>query len=373
MAKPGNDAPAGLSEADVLARLRQRFANSDPRLLLGMGDDAAVLRLGGHHGSGLKLNSADLVVTTDLAIEGVHFSLRYMSPADAGYKTLAMNLSDLAAMGARPTFAFGCLGLPRDATAAQVDELLDGVAEAARLGGITLAGGDTVAAPQWVIGFTLLGEVDGTPLTRAGAKPGDLLWHSGQLGLSQVGLHELWGGSAQPAADAVRAHRRPVPQLELGLWLQRSGLASACIDLSDSLSQCLLLLAEASGVGLTLDFAAYPFAQEVQEFAARYSQRSTAGAGGSGGFRIPVRADPARHAASFGSLSEFLLASAEDFQLLLAAPPSATARLLREAPAPLTQLGTVTAEAEGCSYRDEHGVTHPLTARGFEHLGRRQS
>jgi len=394
MHKQHEDDPVpGLSESGVIARLRQRFSSADRRLLVGMGDDAAVLRFGDAPASGLKLNSADIVVTCDLAIEGVHFSLRYMSLADVGYKTLAMNLSDLAAMGALPAFAFGCLGLPRGVTAAQVDALLDGVDEAARLGGIALAGGDTVAAPQWVIGFTLLGELRGRPLKRAGARPGDILWHSGKLGLSQVGLHELWAGHvpvadaddlpdsgsdehvgstySPPATAAIRAHCRPVPQLELGRWLQRHELASACLDLSDSLSQCLLLLAEASGVGLALNFATYPFAEELREFALAHVERT--GAAGAGcSFRVPARMEPAGRGTSYRSLAEFLLASAEDFQLLFAAPPSATARLLRETPAPLTRLGTVADSAEGCQYRDEAGALHPLTPSGFEHLGRRE-
>lgn len=368
-AKPKSPAPV-LSEAGVIARLKARFASDDRRLRLGIGDDAAVLRLHEQPDSARRLGAADLVVTCDLAVEGVHFSLRYMSLADAGYKTLAMNLSDLAAMGATPAFAFGSLGLPGGTTGQQLDELLDGVEEAARAGGIALAGGDTVAAPQWIISFTLLGEVQGAALTRSGARPGDLIWHSGELGLSQIGLHELWGASDAAALTAIEAacpdccaaHRRPQPQLALGQWLQHTKLATAVLDLSDSLSQCLLLLAEASAVGLALDFTRYPFAATLGQFAARHRRR------GAAAVQVPARLDPQGRARSYASCAGFLLASAEDFGLLFTAPPSATARLLREAPARLCRLGTVVEAAEGCHYRDELGGSQQLQASGFEHL-----
>jgi thiamine-monophosphate kinase len=389
--KPAKEAP--ISESEVIAKLAARFPQADPRLLAGIGDDAAVLRWCGENAGARRADGADLVVTTDLAVEGVHFSRRVMRLADAGYKALAMNLSDIAAMGAQPSFAFGCLGLPAGATSAEADELLSGVAEAAKLGPVTLAGGDTVRAPQWVIGFTVLGELSGQPLLRSGARPGDLLWHSGALGLSQAGMHMLWGAGggrsksplpelrAQDIAALVAAHRRPAPQLALGAWLQREGLATSCIDLSDSLAQCLLLVAQASGVGLALDFGGYCFAEPLARFVQtlpRGGARGGSAAGGNArdrstaqGFRVPARMDPARHATSYASLSEFVLASAEDFQLLFTAPPAATARLLAESPAPLAPLGRVVTAAVGQHYRDERGVTHELTPLGFEHLAAR--
>lgn len=360
-----------ISEASVIETIARRFTPRDPRVLVGLGDDAAVVRLGGLADSARRLNLANMVLTTDLLVESVHFSLRYMSLADVGYKALAVNLSDLAAMGAKPAFALGNLGLPPGCGAPQVQELLAGVAQAAQLGGVELIGGDTVAAPQWVVGFTVTGEVVGAPLLRSGARPGDVLWHTGSLGLSQTGLHLLWGGAAD-VPEAVRlAHLRPVPQLAFAQALQRQGLATACLDLSDSLAQCALLLAQASGVGLELDFAQYPFDQEILSFTEPYS---SVGRGGAVRISLPARLNPGSKRLAFASLTDYLLAAAEDYQLLFTTGPEAAAALHAAAAAGgvcVTRLGRVVDAAEGARYGDESGKLQPLRPAGFEHLAAR--
>jgi len=358
---------ASISESGIIAAITSRFQATDNRMVVGPGDDAAVLRSSDYADSGRRLNTVDQVVTTDLLIEGVHFDLRYMSLADAAYKALAVNLSDIAAMGGTAAQVFGVLGVPAGTPAGRVEELLDGVS-AALPDGAVLAGGDTVAAPQWVIGFTVIGEVRGPALLRSGARAGDLVWHSGSLGLSQVGLSLLWPGAGdddEVFSAALAAHRRPVPQLELARFLQENKLASACLDLSDSLAQCLLLLADASDAGLSLDFVNYPFAPGVKAFRGLMRRWHP---GGKAAFRVPVRFNPDGRPARFRSLAEYILASAEDFQLLFTAPPAATARLLSGSPVPLTRIGTVVDPAEGCHYRSEDGRTHELTRIGFEHI-----
>lgn len=344
------------------------MCRADPRLLVGIGDDAAVLSSGGRPDTARRLNSGNLVVTTDLLVEDVHFTRRYMSLGDIGYKALAVSLSDIAAMGGKPAWVFGNLGVPRGTSVAAIDELLDGIAAAAEPSGVVLAGGDTVAAPQWIIGFTVMGEVAGMPLVRSGAQSGDLVWHSGVLGLSQVGLNRLWAGDTGNETgeqEATVAHKRPVARVELGAFLQAEGLASACLDLSDSLAQCLLLLATASDVGLALDFDNYAFAPAVAGF--RQGLRRWT-AGGAAAFSVPRRCNPDGKPGRFTSLAEYVLASAEDFELLFTAPPAATARLLAGSPLPLTRLGTVVAAGEGCHYRAEDGRTRELTRVGFDHL-----
>jgi len=306
------------------------------------------------------------VVTTDLLVEGVHFDLAYCSLADAGYKAVAVNVSDIAAMGAKPAQAFGILGVPREATVKQVDELLAGVGEAAAEYGVMLAGGDTVAAPQWILGFTITGDLVGPPLLRSGARPGDIVWHSGCLGLSQTGLHLLNAdetGASDP--DPVAAQLRPQAQVELGRFLQRERLASACLDLSDSLAQCLLQLADASNVGLSLDFSGYQPAGAIRDF---ISSRRRWRAGGPAGFSVPGRYHPNVKSRRYHSPVEFLLASAEDYGLLFTTPPPATTTLLGKAPVPVTRLGVVVAEGEGRFFRDQDHRTHKLTRLGFEHL-----
>jgi thiamine-monophosphate kinase len=284
---------------------------------------------------------------------------------DVGYKALMVNLSDIAAMGGWPAQAFATLGVPKTAAADDIDQLLAGVKAAAAAGQVSLVGGDTTRSPQWLLGFTVLGELDGPPLLRSGASPGDSIWHSGQLGLSQTGLHRLWAGEAGRRRTAVAAHRRPQARLELGRYLQQSGCASACLDLSDSLSQCLVQLAAASGVGLRLDFSNYQFHKEVMDF--RRSLRNWP-AGGERAFYLPARWRPEKTGARFSCLAEYVLASAEDYELLFAAPAEATDCLLAETPVPLTQLGRVVPAAEGLSYRGEDGASRKLRAIGFEHL-----
>lgn len=350
-----------IGEAQIIRRIVERFGTPDARTRIGLGDDASVLRGAGLFDGGRE--ATDLVVTTDLLVEGVHFNLRYMSLADVGYKSLVVNLSDLAAMGARATFAFGNLGVPRGTDMSAVDDLLDGVAEATHHDDVRLVGGDTVAAPQWIIGFTLLGDLAGPPLTRSGARPGDILWHSGALGLSQVGLHMLWGGGTTEKHTAVQAHLRPTPQLALGRLLQTGSLANACIDTSDSVSQCLLQLAQVSDVGLHLDFTTYPFHKALEEFSGIHPAGSP-----ESGFVVPAKLDPAGEARRYSSLAEFVLASAEDYQLVFTALSTATERLLEYQLTPLIRLGAVTAPEDGCHYRDETGELKPLTALGFEHL-----
>lgn len=373
-----DDATGRLSEHEAIRRAVLRLGGgSDPRVEVGIGDDAAVVRLDGRQ-----------IVTTDLLVEGVHFDLRYMSLADVGYKALAVNLSDVNAMGGQSTLALGQLGIPRTATAAEVDALLDGVAAAVALAQhagqrIRLIGGDTVAAPQWIAGFTVVGEPAGEPLLRSGARPGDLLWHSGELGLSTLGLHQLWGAVGVPPArpagatgnKGVRAsapanqrpetaalpsiHLRPQSPLRLGPWLAQPGRATAAQDLSDSLSQVVCQLAAASGVGLRLDFSSYRFNAAFVAYAALLRQPD-------GSYVVPAELNPGGSELHFGSLAELLLSCAEDYGLLFSAPPEAD---LSGAPAGLTRLGEVIEASAGLRYRDERGEWHELTPRGYSHLG----
>lgn len=364
------------SEAEIIARIAKRFQGKGSDIVLGIGDDAAVLRAQLTDDAGRQLSASDTVVTTDLLIEGTHFNLSCLDLADVGYKSLAVNISDIAAMGALPRYAFGTLGVPQGTTLNDVDLLLDGVAAAAKAHHVQLVGGDTVTAPQWVIGFTVLGDVQGSALTRAGARPGDNIWHSGELGLSQVGLSQLWANRANAGRDALQdmpelaskvlsAHKRPKAHVDLGRLLQAEQLATACIDTSDSLAQCLLSLADVSSVGLCLDFTDYQFPASVAAFAGQ--QRRWLG-GGANAFRVPARFDPRGRAQQFQNLSAYLLASAEDYQLLFTTPSAVTERLIHSSPVPLTRLGRVVENSEGCRYLAEDGISFSLARVGYEHM-----
>ena len=354
---------ARINEEGIIGQIRRRFSCTNSQLLVGLGDDAAVVGPPQAPDSKRPLNVRSQVLATDILVEGVHFSLKTMDLREIGYKAVAVNVSDMAAMGAQCVFALGNLGVPRDADSGEVGQLLDGVSEALDEFGASLIGGDTVRAPQWLMSFSLIGSIDSDPLVRSGAQPGDLIWHSGELGLSQLGFHQMQAGIAIPGGLPRQAHIRPRPRLELGQWLSCEGLASACLDLSDSLSQCLLQLASASEVGMQIDLQDYPFHPELLAFVAELGRDS----GEAPEIVIPEQMQSDEQSRSYGSIAELLLGSAEDYELLFTAPPSSSARLRSESPVPLRCLGTVLPQASGLHYADELGRNLELTSSGYMH------
>ncbi len=257
-------------ELALIDEIRRRVATAAGagRVRLGIGDDCALL--------GVRAGE-ELAVTTDLSIAGRHFRLDWHPPESVGHRTLARGLSDLAAMGARPVAAFLSLGLPRELTLAKgrgrawVDRFFDGLLRLARAHRTPLAGGDLAESPVAVADIMLTGEVPaGKALLRSGARPGDLLYVTGQLGGAAAGLAKIAtaGGigqrqGADPAAfsKSLRAHLYPEPRVAQGLFLRRRGLAAAAIDLSDGLSTDLAHLCDESGVDALIEAELLPIAQ----------------------------------------------------------------------------------------------------------------
>ena len=230
-------------EFELIERIRRRAAARDD-VSLGIGDDAALLRVPSGH---------DLAVATDTLNAGIHFPAD-TAPADIGWKALAVNLSDLAAMGAAPAWCTLSLSLPR-ADPHWLDGFLDGFCALAAAHGVALVGGDTTRGPLSVC-VTAHGLLEaGRALRRDGARPGDEVWASGTLGDAAAALAQLQaGGVADPALRARLD--RPEPRVALGRALV--GLASACIDLSDGLLQDLGHVCRASGTGAEVDVDALP-------------------------------------------------------------------------------------------------------------------
>ncbi len=218
---------------------------------LGIGDDAAILAPG---------RNTEWVLSCDAFLAGVHF-LEKSYPADSvGYKSLVRATSDLAAMGAKPRLFFLTLALPARLTGNWLDEFLQGMGRAARLLGMRLAGGDTTQSATVSISITVLGEVArGKAVMRSGARPGDILYVSGRLGRTQLGLelakrggHGSLAKMLQRHSGLLQPHLYPKIRVELGAWLARHGIASAMMDISDGLSTDLARLCRASGVGARL-------------------------------------------------------------------------------------------------------------------------
>jgi len=315
-----------MGEFELLALLRERLPAAGPRVHLGSGDDAAVTVPGGA-----------VATSVDALVEGVHFRRETASLRQIGRKALATALSDLAAMGAAAGEAYVWLGAPEDMDEAELLEVGAGLAAVAAETGTTIAGGDLTRAPVLGLAVTVTGHAPRPEdlVTRAGARPGDTLVVTGELGGAAAGLLLLEGaadgGDPSPAAaldeataDALRARQLdPTPRHAAGQALAAAG-ATAMIDLSDGLAGDAAHVAEAGGALLLVDADAIPLAPGVAAVA------SAAGR------------DPLELAAGGG----------EDYELLAALPPAALAPA-REAlaalpePLALTTIGKVEAVADG--------------------------
>ena len=247
-----------IGERGLIERIRQRLPPPPSQLIVGPGDDAAVI---------VGERGAFQVLTTDALVEGVHFDRRFSTPADIGHKALAVNASDIAAMGGTAQIALLSLMLPDSTTVETVDGVLDGfLGLGARLK-LALAGGNITRSPgPLIIDVTVMGFAKPRKvLTRGGGKPGDVLYVSGTIGAAAAGLDWLRVNESQRAdpatkaiADCVARHRRPEPRTRLGSALGRMRAASACMDLSDGLADAVHQIAEASGAGARIDAAKLP-------------------------------------------------------------------------------------------------------------------
>ena len=304
-------------EQQFIAWLRERLP-PHPLLRLGPGDDAAVLRMAGVD---------ECVITVDLLTEGVDFLLAEVDPRRVGRKALAVNLSDLAAMAARPLAAVLAVALPRKGGRELAVQLYEGLLPLAEKYDLAIAGGDT---NSWdgplVITATLLGQVTARgPLLRKGAQAGDRIVVSGAFGGSILGRHFDFE-----------------PRVNEALLLNERYELHAGMDVSDGLAIDLARLVRESGVGAIVETDRVPIHDDARRLARQRNDGRT----------------PLEHA----------LGDGEDFELLLAAPPDEARRMLAEQPleVPLTDIGEFTAEP-GLWQREAGGPVRPLTPSGWEH------
>lgn len=266
-----------LTERDVIDTAR-RAASAAAGVRVGIGDDCAVLEPG---------TGAFLLATTDLLIEDVHFRRRYAEPADIGWKSLAVSLSDIASMGGRPRWALIALACPDGTTAEEVEAFYESLGALANEHGVAIVGGDTSASPRgWTVNLTLLGDAR-RPIRRSTARIGDVVAVTGALGRSAAGLALLEHGApadvpAEMLADLTRAHLRPLPRVREGSWLGDADGVSAMIDLSDGLAADLRHIAEESHVGARVDLARVPVSEATRRVADRLGADALAWATGGG-------------------------------------------------------------------------------------------
>lgn len=320
-----------MSELALIERIAARAALR-PGTALGIGDDAAIIAAGG-----------DTIVTHDMLVEGVHFRLSTTGAHDLGAKALAVNLSDLAAMGVRPVAATIGLGVPATMAHDAIDDLYAGLESVAATHGVTIAGGDVTSAPVLVLAVTAIGRPDPgvAPVLRTGGRPGDLLCVTGPLGAAAAGLLLLEDPSLLPALpqrrSLVAAHRRPVPRVAEGLALARAG-AHALMDISDGVALDARRLAVASGLRARIRLDALPVARGVREVAA-----------------------------ATGTQAGLLAATGgEDYELLAAVDAGAFGRL-RDHGMPLVAVGELVEATPGLDLLGDDGASLAPATLGWVH------
>ncbi|ATE61387.1 thiamine-phosphate kinase [Thauera sinica] len=317
------------SEFDLI---RRHFDRAAAHCDLAVGDDAALMR---------PRPGMQLAVSTDMLVAGTHF-FADADPALLGWKTLAVNVSDIAAMGAEPRWALLAIALPA-ADEGWIAAFAGGLFDCARAHGVDLVGGDTTCGPLNMT-VTLIGEVPtGEAVTRGGGRAGDELWVSGQPGLAALGLAALRGDAAL-AADGLQrcldALHKPRPRTALGLALR--GVASAMLDVSDGLLGDLGHILERSGTGAVVDTAALPFAA-----------------------LLATGADAAL-------ARRCLLSGGDDYELLFAAPPArreAVQAIGARLGLPLHRIGTLTDQSGALLLREADGTLQASPATGYDHFG----
>jgi thiamine-monophosphate kinase len=326
-----------LGEFGLIERLLARLGTPGKGVVLGPGDDAAAVETG-----------PTTLAAADLMVEGVHFEIGLSSPADVGYKALAVNFSDIAAMGGVPRYALVSLGAPASSAPATLEALYDGIAECADAFEVSVVGGDTVRAEMLIVSVAVTGDItEAGFVSRGGARPGDVLCVTGSIGAAAAGVELLRAaGDDQRARELLArfpglavAHARPAPRVREGIAAARSG-ATAMIDLSDGLAADAAHICESSGVGVELQEASLPIADGVAE-AAAWAGR-----------------DPL----------ELAVGGGDDYELAIAVPPAqVTALTSALAPTAVTAVGEFGGQERIVERRD--GTRRELAGLGWDHFG----
>jgi thiamine-monophosphate kinase len=322
-----------LGEFGLISRI-QRATPKGRGVLLGIGDDAAWV----------QSKQRSWLITTDLLLEGVHFQLKWTSLYALGYKSLAVNLSDIAAMGGVPAYLLLSLGLPSSFSTREIDEFYRGIRSLASQSGVSLVGGDTNVADSLLISVCVIGHAVGRPITRRGAKVGDDIYVTGTLGDSALALDLLRRkevvASNRGLAYLLSRHRLPTPRLKAGALLSKQKLAKAMIDVSDGLLQDLGHLCDASGVGAVV----------LEE-------------------RLPL--SPAYRSVAVKNAASYAATGGEDYELLFCVrrkDRSRLQRLKRRLEVPITHIGQCVDPSQGVQMLDADHRPVRVKAKGYDHF-----
>ena len=314
-----------LGEFGLIDRIRKMTSVPDPSWV-GIGDDCAVIPLSPETGGA---PASDLLVSTDMLVEGTHFLMEDISPRQLGWKSAAVNISDIAAMGGKPIATFLSLALPKTLPEQWMQEFMEGYNEISEKFGAALLGGDTTCSPDRIcINVAVLGTCPrGKARLRSAARPGDLVCVTGTLGDSAAGLRLILGGQKGAAPRLMDRHYPPTPRVEEGLALSCLPGVHAMMDISDGVGSDLRHILDESGVGARIDTGKLPISKELQ---ALCSEKGW---------------DP----------KELALSGGEDYELLFTMDPQETPDI------PYTVIGEITANPtvtwEGGS-RDYMGYKH---------------
>lgn len=326
-------------EFEVIRLIQATVGKPSRRVELGIGDDAAVT----------LPPREKLVATVDTMVEGVHFDLSYMTARELGHKALAVNLSDIAAMGAEPLYALVSLGLKQDMQEYFIEEFYRGLKLLAKRFGVDVIGGNLVQSPQTVlVDITLIGQAN-SYATRAGAQPNDLIAVTGDLGSSAAGLSclkRLGRSHLDDFRALVKAHLTPEPRVEEGAALVETGGVTAMLDISDGFARDLHHICEQSKVGALIEEAKLPISKLTHKAAELIS----------------------------GNAKAWALYGGEDYELLLTLDPkrlAAAQKALKPFRRQLHVIGKILPQSKGVRLKGAKGLSVPLEPRGWNHFVRR--
>lgn len=329
-----------IGEFGLIGRIRSDLENFQKGTIkgaiIGIGDDTAAI----------EISSEELLLfTTDTLLEDVHFKWNYISPFQVGQKALAVNVSDIAAVGGIPTYCLISLGFPQDTKVSLVDDLYKGLKEAASLYKVGIIGGDLVRSPVFIITISLLGRVKKKRIIlRSGAKKADLICVTGKLGEAAAGLVCLKKADLKLNQSAreflIKRWLMPSPRLVEAQAIARKNLATAMIDISDGLVSDLTRLTEESGVGAILWEDKFPVASS-----ARYLARELG--------RSPLK---------------WALYGGEDYELLFTVSPHKKEKIEKNLDFPFALIGEIVDKREGICLMDKTGTRTRIEGRGYDHF-----